>query len=201
MSNQLLQAINNGYQQAFDTMQFDESKLKQSKLDAALILSRKHIYETICNRVNGKMPWYFVGILHFRESTCNMMRHLHNGDSLKTRTVNVPAGRPIEDPMNGKAAGYTYIESAVDALTMEEIAFDKEESWTLQLMLLRFEKWNGFGYRRLQHSNPYLWNGSNHYTGGKFDRDGHYDPSLNDQQTGAAVLLRLLTDKTLGIVN
>jgi hypothetical protein len=56
-------------------------------------------------------------------------------------------------------------------------------------MLFRFEKYNGFGYRRRNIQSPYLWSYCQHYTSGKFIQDGKYDPGAVSKQCGAAVLL------------
>jgi lysozyme family protein len=40
------------------------------------------------------VPWYLVGIIHYRECSLYFSRHLHNGEPLTERTRRVPAGRP-----------------------------------------------------------------------------------------------------------
>jgi lysozyme family protein len=166
---------------------------------AEQILSREAYYDIVCSHVNEKMPWYFVGIIHAMESNLRFDCHLHNGDSLLRRTINVPQGRPLQDPAHGFPAGYTFIESAIDALIM--MHFDKMESWSLKEMLYRFESYNGFGYEKNHNMySPYLWSATNHYDKGKYDKDGHWSAKDSSQQVGAAPLLRYLTDKTLNIV-
>jgi lysozyme family protein len=155
-------------------------------------------YDIICSKVNEKMPWYFPGIIHYMECGLNFNKHLHNGNSLLHRTIDVPAGRPIADPVHGFPAGYTFIESAVDALVM--MKFDKEEHWSLKDMLFRFEEYNGFGYEKYHNMySPYIWSATNHYDKGKYDKDGHWAAKITSEQVGAAPLLRYLTDKTLNI--
>ena len=43
------------------------------------------------------IPWAFIGITHGMESGFNFKGHLHNGDPLTARTVQVPKGRAFGD--------------------------------------------------------------------------------------------------------
>jgi lysozyme family protein len=162
------------------------------------IAENKNVYSKVCSSVNKRMPYYFVGILHSLESNLNFNCHLHNGDSLRSRTVNVPTGRPVADSINGRKAAYTWVESAVDALTFKN--FDKWHDWDLKSILYRFEAYNGFGYRDYHNMlSPYLWSGTEYYDKGKYDKDGHFNHELVSKQVGAAPLILYLTDKTKDI--
>lgn len=156
--------------------------------DRDRILNNKTRYQEISTAVNPKMPWWFVGIIHSLEASCYFTRHLHNGDSLKARTVNVPKGRPVkgEPP-------FTFFASAYDALTMPGKAYHKELDWSIPKILWNLEGYNGYGYRLYRgiHS-PYLWAGTNHYTAGKYVRDGVWDPNAISTQSGAAGLMLAL---------
>jgi lysozyme family protein len=113
--------------------------------------------------------------------------HLHNGDPLTARTIQVPKGRP--------AAGtppFTWRESAVDALTMKKL--DRVQDWSAPSMLHLLERYNGLGYRKRGLPSPYLWSFSNHYEKGKFVKDGVYDPNAVSKQCGAAVMLRAVLE-------
>jgi len=160
---------------------------------AKTILSGRLLYEKLCQNINPKMPWYVPGILHMMESHCNFKRHLHNGDSLQHRTIQVPAGRPLkgEPP-------YTWLDSAADALTLHH--FQLYQSWRLDQILYRFECFNGLGYRSRHIYSPYLWSGTTFYTKGKYIEDNKFDPELVSDQVGAAVLFQYVTDKTLHLV-
>ena len=59
--------------------------------------------------------------------------------------------------------------------------------------LTSFELYNGFGYRNHKKPSAYLWAGSNQYEGGKFVKDGVFDPNARDQQLGCMVLFEELT--------
>jgi lysozyme family protein len=161
------------------------------------VFAKRATYQAVCDKVNPLMPWYFVGIIDTMEASGGAKTHLHNGDSLARRTVNVPAGRPKADPMNGKGTPYTFLESACDAITL--MGYHVQKSWTLELMLGRLEKYNGLGCARKGICTPYLWSGTNHYTAGKYTSDGIFDPKAVSKQLGAAVILRYVTDRTIGM--
>lgn len=146
-------------------------------------------YEAVAQAVCA--PWFFIGIIHGMEASFNFRGHLHNGDSLTKRTVNVPANRPkVWNPPTSWEA------SAVDAIEYDH--FNDIEDWSLASMLYRWEAYNGFR-SRLEHNihTPYLWSFSNHYTKGKFIRDNVWSGSAVSRQCGAAVMLKALVEKGL----
>jgi lysozyme family protein len=137
------------------------------------------------------VPWYFVGIIHAMEATFDFRSHLHNGDSLSRKTVQVPSGRPpVWNPPTD------WVSSAVDAVTYD--GFADEQDWSLPRMLYRFESYNGWR-SRIEHkiNTPYLWSFSNHYTKGKFVADNVWDPNAVSRQCGAAVMLKALVERGL----
>lgn len=158
------------------------------KTDAARILKNKDRYQEVATAVNPAMPWWFVGIIHSLEAGGSFQKHLHNGDSLRARTVNVPKGRPV-----GSNPPFTWFASAYDALTMRGKAYHKQSDWSIARILWRLEGYNGYGYRLYRgiHS-PYLWAGTNHYTAGKYVRDGVWDSNAVSTQSGAAGLMLAL---------
>src|SRR6185503_10373839 len=85
-------------------------------------------------------PWYVVGVIHALESSLNFSAHLHNGDPLTARTVQVPAGRPPTG-----IPPFQWEESAIDALTLE--AFPSVKLWTVERIAYQLEAYNGWGYR------------------------------------------------------
>jgi lysozyme family protein len=146
-------------------------------------------YEAVSSKTH--IPWYFIGILHGLEASFNFRGHLHNGDPLSAVTIDVPAGRPIPwlPPSDWES-------SAVDALTIEH--FTNRTEWTTDLMLYRFEAYNGFGSRRHGINTPYLWSYSNHYTAGRYIRDGKWSATTISKECGAAVMLKaLIADGTV----
>ena len=148
------------------------------------LLAGKDRYKGIASDTPG-MPWYFVGIIHGMEAGYRFNGHLHNGDPLTARTVNVPAGRP---PLGHPP--FTWEESARDALTFE--ALTAETDFSIARILYFFEKYNGFGYRAHGIPSPYLWGYSTWYSGGKFVADHLFSRTAVSDQAGAAVVLKAL---------
>lgn len=163
---------------------------KTFNITSAKLSKNASIYKKI-SKATGGIPWEFIAVIHHLECGGNFSKHLHNGDSLKRKTVRVPAGRPLKG--NGP---FTFFESAVDALTMK--GFDKIVDWSTERMVYELERYNGFGYRTYRNINsPYLWSGTNHYSKGKYVADGKYDSQAVSKQTGAVpVLLILLSYKS-----
>lgn len=131
------------------------------------------------------VPWWFIGVVHALEASFSFYGHLHNGDPLTARTVQVPRHRPdVWNPPND------WESSAVDALAYEGLVGLSD--WSLARALHRWENYNGFGYYARQINSPYLWSFSNHYTKGKFVADHVFNPNAVSKQCGAAVMLKAL---------
>lgn len=161
---------------------------------AKLILEGREVYEEVVKDTG--VPWQIIGLTHYREGSCIFNTHPHNGDSLKKRTVNVPAGRPLvgEPP-------FTWQESAWDCyFNLKHL--DKVPEWSLPVIMWQLEAFNGLGYLKYHPTvpSPYIWSKTAFYTKGKYASDGKFDPELVDKQTGCAPLFRYLSDKTLGLV-
>lgn len=137
------------------------------------------------------VPWYFIACVHYLECSFSFKKHLHNGDPLTGYTVHVPAHRPKV----GHAPPFTFEESAVDAIKL--MKYDQVTNWSLPFILLKLEGYNGFGYNRKGIRTPYLWSFSNHYTKGKYVKDGVYDADAVSSQLGAAVILKRMEQRAL----
>ncbi|HEY8214169.1 MAG TPA: hypothetical protein VIG36_08590, partial [Methylocystis sp.] len=147
------------------------------------LLRYKQHYEQVSAATGA--PWWFIGIVHALEASFNFQGHLHNGDPLTARTVNVPANRPPRwNPPND------WLSSAIDAITFEGLA--GEGDWSATRALYRFEGYNGYSYHTRGINSPYLWSFSTHYAMGKFVRDHVYDPNAVSAQCGAGVMLKAL---------
>ena len=175
------------YQRLFDTCVVDLTKLSEINPIVATINNNKERYQTVGDKLN--IPWYFIGIVHSLEGGSNFKTHLHNGDPLTARTVQVPKGRP----KTGNPP-FEWEFSAEDALVVEGL--DKWTDWSVPGVLFKLEGFNGYGYHKasININSPYLWSYSNHYTKGKFVKDGVYNPNAVSKQCGAAILLRRLTE-------
>lgn len=176
------------YTAMFAAAAIDQNRLAAIDRLAKLLVSFQPTYEKL--QADLHIPWYFIGLIHCMESNFNFGTHLHNGDSLMHRTMNVPAGRPpvgIADPP------FAWTTSATDALTQK--GFQTQTNWTLPALLFRLEQYNGFGYRMRGRSTPYLWSFSDLYVRGKFVKDRVFDPDAVSKQCGAAVLLKRLVER------
>lgn len=180
------------YTDLWDTMVVDKTKVKEITAMVNTIVKNKARYEAVCKAVGGKMPWYYVGIIHAMEASCNFTKHLHNGDPLKNRTVQVPANRPIADPAAGKGKPYTWEESAIDCCKYK--GYDKIAVWDLETVFYQWERNNGFGYKTKGLNSPYLYSYTNQYTKGKYVADGKYDPNAISKQAGCAALLSVMIE-------
>lgn len=162
-------------------------------------------YEAVANQLGNGIPWWFIMLCHIMEAGGKdepFKYHLHCGDSLNGRTVNVPKGRPIQNPGNGKnppsfANPYSWEESAIDALKF--MNYDKNTDWNIDSILYLLEKYNGFGYRYRKINTPYLWSYTNHYGTapniGKFVADRKFDSSAISKQSGCAAIMLRMKDK------
>lgn len=181
------------YGQLFASMKIVKLQ-KQSEQMANIIIANKARYESVSS-VTG-VPWYVIGFIHSLEAAGNFNKHLHNGDPLTGRTYQVPKGRPVKG-----SPPFKWEESAVDAITYDQL--DKWKDWSITAILWKLESFNGFGYHQssININSPYLWSGSQHYTIGKYYTDGKYKASLVSQQPGVAILLKILMDKGAIAVN
>src|SRR6185369_8482790 len=159
MTIELTDALRHEYQTLFDTCLIAPSHTVEIESTTNKIAANRARYEAVGDPLD--IPWFFVGVTHCLEGSLDFKTHLHNGDPLKARTVQVPKGRPKKGN-----PPFTWEESATDALTLEKFA--GLDDWSLTSILYRFEKFNGFGYRTRGVNTPYLWSFSNHYTQGKF---------------------------------
>jgi lysozyme family protein len=134
------------------------------------------------------VPWAFIGVVHGMECGFNFQTHLHNGDPLSRRTVQVPRGRPA----TGNPP-FTWVESARDALTLKRL--NEVADWGIPRMLYQLESYNGFGYRPRGVPTPYLWSFSTLYSAGKFIADRVFDPAAVSKQCGAALMIKALQQR------
>lgn len=164
------------------------------KIVAERILKGKERYEGVAETLDNGIHWWFIGITHFMEAGHKYPNqfdyHLHCGDPLTARTVHVPKGRPVADPIAGKGKPYTWEESALDALRY--MKYDRVSDWSIENSLQLFEKFNGLGYKRKGVPSPYLWSYTTEYTKGKYVADGRYDPNAVSKQPGVAAIMKEL---------
>ncbi len=166
----------------------------------ALVISYQGRYQAL--EATTGVPWWFMGVLHLMESSCDFRTHLYNGDPLTARTVNVPAGRPVagEPPFTWEASATDAFESHGWLLDSVHRLPDGQPDWTLPTVLWRLEAWNGFGYRLHGVRTPYLWAASILEQPGRYVADGSWDPTAWSKQVGAAVVLKEMVTRGLASV-
>jgi lysozyme family protein len=166
-------------------------KMAEVEAAAKKIAKNKPRYEAVSLTLATGMPWWFVAIVHCMEGGGKFTRHLHNGDPLTARTVNVPKGRPVL----GKAP-FSWEESAIDAIQYMEgqnkIWRQLKGKWDLESILKKFEAYNGMGYQKKGLLSPYLYSYTQFYEKGKYAFDGKYDPNLVSKQPGVIPLMKAL---------
>lgn len=163
------------------------------------ILKHRQRYEYVEQKTG--VPWWWIAAIHNMESGGHWNSHLHNGDPLTARTVRVPSDRPANEPEKGWGVGYTWEESAIDAIELK--GFDDVTDKSLPAWLWRSHIYNGFGnvnyvgdLGRSYLYTPYIWSGSNIYQSGKFIRDGVFDRNATSKQIGVAPIIKNLLEQT-----
>jgi len=190
------------YAHRWDAMQIVSSHQHELDHAAATLLAGKDkltaASEAVWAQQNqtrfSKIPWYMLGVILWRERDLSVPlfeAYLGNGQSIRHRTTIVPRGR---GPFPTFEAG------VVDAVKIDGL--DRVLDWRLEKMLYYCEALNGAGYANRGVPSPYIWSFTNQYIKGKFDYDGHYNPSLVDPQPGCAALFSTLAklDKTIEFV-
>ncbi len=184
----LTASLRDEYDALFQTCVIHESRHREVDDATTQLIRARPRYEAVSEATG--VPWHVIAVTHCMETSINFNKHLHNGDPLTARTRNVPANRPASG-----TPPFRWEDSAVEAIQLKR--WSAETDWTLAGTLFQLERFNGFGYR-LRHPSvltPYLWSYSNHYTAGKFIKDGVFSPSAVSRQCGAAVLLRRLAER------
>jgi lysozyme family protein len=177
----------NAYENNWAHMEIRSSRLQEACKEANRLLHGKPTYQQIETKTG--VPWWFVGLCHYRESNFNFDTYLGNGQSLARVTTIVPKGR---GPFTGPDA---FINGAIDALRLE--GFIGANDWGIARALYRLEGFNGYGYHGAGVNSPYLYGGSTIYgppeaKSGKYVADHVFNPSVVDTQLGTAVILKAL---------
>jgi lysozyme family protein len=188
-----IEALRPDYEAKWRALVIRPERKDEARKMCQRILMGKPQYEIIEKRTG--VPWWFTGLLHYRESSNNFKTWLGNGDPLNQVSTHAPKG---EGPFK------TFEDGAIRALEMKALVGATD--WSQARVAFRFEGYNGFGYRRHDVNSPYLYGGSTLYgppesKAGKYIADGPagWDANHNDQQLGVLVLLRTLMDMDTSI--
>jgi lysozyme family protein/peptidoglycan hydrolase-like protein with peptidoglycan-binding domain len=183
------EAFKDGYEQNWASLQIRPPRVDEARKEANQLIKNKAIYQQVQARTG--VPWWFVGLCHYRESHYNLKTYLGNGQPLGMVTTIEPRGR---GPFTGPTA---FVDGAVDALNHER--FPGASDWSIARTLFRLEGFNGFGYHGKGVNSPYLYGGSTVYgppeaRAGKYIRDHVFDGSFVDPQLGTATILKSLME-------
>lgn len=147
----------------------------------------KQKYETVSQKTG--VPPELIAAIHWRESSGDFSRYLHNGDPLGKKTVNVPKGIFFTD----------WEEAAIHALNQKKYIRDAvgidSTSKDVAKMMTFAEYYNGLGYINHKVNSVYVFSGSNIPLEGKYYKDGvfTYGPVV-DKNPGVAVMLLSIID-------
>ena len=180
-------ALRNEYETLFNSCIIRAERISSVNDTISMIQANKDRYVAV-GKLTG-IPWCFIAVIHNMEASLNFKTHLHNGDPLTGRTVQVPAGYPKKG-----TPPFKWEDSAADALAIKKLGPNSE--WSLSGTLFNLEGYNGWGYR-LYHphvKSPYLWGASNQYLTGKYVADGTWSDTAASKQIGSAVLLRRMAE-------
>jgi lysozyme family protein len=181
----LTAALAKEYSDLFNRCEIAADKMTEVEGVVERILDSQNRYAAIA--AQSTVPWYVIAVIHNMECGLDFTKHLHNGDSLKRRTINVPAGRP-----KAGQPPFTFEVSALDALEYD--GFTAWSDWSIGGICYKLEGYNGWGYRAHKINSPYLWSCSNLYTRGKYIEDNQWSGTAVSRQCGAAVILRRMSD-------
>lgn len=173
------------YNALWNGMVVSASNRKESARWARKILAHKDRYQKIEQRTG--VPWHFIALTHYRESSLDFRGVLHNGQKI------IGTGRKTTIVPKGRGPFSTFEEAAYDALVTVK-GYSRNLDWSIGPYIYRIEGYNGYGYHYRGIPSPYLWGGSNRQKRGKYVRDGVYDPNVWDTQLGVMTLLRALMD-------
>jgi len=152
--------------------------------------ANRYVYTKIGNEAG--IPAEIVAILHYRENTSDFLGevfgvHLHNGQPLGSPTTIEPRGINFNNFHD--AAVHALTHGRGNIINLLHITPNMQDRVA---MLTFIEIFNGAGYFNIGVPSPYIFSGTNIYTGGKFSADGVFDPNLVDAQAGAYILLRAI---------
>lgn len=183
------------YAKQWDRMTINAKRTAEFIGVAGRLIDRKSIYLPV-EKATG-VPWAMIAVIDERESGARG-GVLHNGEMI------VGTGRKTKLVPAGRGPFKTWLEAAIDAVTMPGKAWDKIIDWRLEKVIYRLESFNGWGYYWHGVPSAYIWSGSNIYKSGKYIFDGPkgWRANVVDVQLGCAPLLKsmMTLDKSIQFI-
>lgn len=134
----LTQALTAEYQQLFASCTVRPQHQTAVESLAKQLIRQRQRYIKVEHAT--QVPWIIIAVIHAMESNQGFDRHLHNGDRLHSRTVQVTANSPLRTPP------FTWEASAIDALHYSCLA--QWKNWSIAGELFKLEAYNDWGYCR-----------------------------------------------------
>ncbi len=180
-------SIAEDYRKLFSSCKIRDDKRSEVQWYTSKITdpTRRKLYDQVSDETC--VPWYFVAIIHGMECGFDVKAHLHNGDPLKAKTVQVPANRRPCGTRRRTGCRRLSMPSVMTSSTKRLTGISRRSSIAGGLQRLAEP-------RALLNHTPYLWSFSNHYSKGKFVADGVWDANAVSKQCGAAVMLKMLSE-------
>lgn len=182
------------YKRMFAACKVDAGKESQLKNTLALIedgFDRYLAVATLLGAPNKELFAWILGVIHFKEASCNFKGVLHNGERI------IGTGKKTTIVPKGRGPFVTWEEAAVDAITLNGSRWAKLMGGSKDIgdILYALERYNGTGYitgAGKAETSPYLWACSNiNDDKGKYVSDGKFDSEASTGSTsGAALILK-----------
>ena len=134
------------------------------------------------------VPAKLIAAIHYRESSGNFNTYLHQGDPLGKPAVHVPRSIPVFNKWEDAAIHALKQKSSTrDALGMNAETTDPATLATFA------ERYNGLGYHNKGLASPYVWSGTDAYTGGFYVSDHNFSRTAKDPRPGVMAVMNALS--------
>jgi lysozyme family protein len=139
-------------------------------------------------------PWFFIAIVHERESGQDFTKQLGQGDPLGQISRHVPRGMgPYLDHPGDPPGQDAFYRCALDTLINTAPYAAKWKDWTAGGTLCIAILYNGTGYEDFHNEiSPYDWGATDQEEEGKYVADGKYSAAVWDSQIGCAAMLKAM---------
>lgn len=165
---------------------WEKAKIQPEHRDAVVamaerVLRNKSRYEAVAAEFG--CPWWWIGMVHAMEGSCNFGTWLANGDPLPSPTVHVPKGLRCSGTWEDGAR-----------VSLQDHGMPKD-AWSLARCFYEWERYNGWGYRSHGDVSDYLWSFTDQERAGRYVADSEWDPSAWSDQPSCGAMLRYLVEK------